>query len=96
MQDADNLDAIGASGIIRTFKYGMAHNIIDYNPNIPLYQNEYEEMKDDVSTIHHINNKLIRLGEHMNTQTAKKIAKEKTKLMKDFLNMYIEEYSSCL
>lgn len=93
LQDADNLDALGATGIIRTFKYGMAHNVIDYDPNVPLYQNEYTEdkPKDDASTIHHINNKLLRLGEYMNTQTAKNLAQKKTDLMRQFMEMYIEE-----
>ena len=94
LQDADNLDAIGAVGIVRTFKYGMAHNVIDYDPNVPLYQNEYSESKEDASTIHHINNKLLRLGEHMNTQTARELAQEKIKLMKDFMEMYIDEVST--
>ena len=91
LQDADNLDAIGAIGIVRTFKFGFANNVIDYDPNVPLYQNEYNESKIDASTIHHINNKLLRLGQYMNTKTAKKLAKAKIKLMKDFMNMYIEE-----
>ena len=91
LQDSDNLDAIGAIGIVRTFKYGMVHNVIDYDPNVPLYQNEYSESKGDASTIHHINNKLLRLGEYMNTETAKELSKEKIKLMTDFMNMYIEE-----
>lgn len=93
LQDADNLDAIGAMGIIRTFKYGIAHNNPEYDPSVPLYQNEYSEEKDDASTIHHIHNKLIRLGDYMNTKTAKMLAKEKTKLMEDFKNMYIKEYN---
>ena len=92
LQDADNLDAIGAIGIIRTFKYGIVHNVVDYDPNVPLYQNEYNESKEDASTIHHIYNKLIRLGEYMNTQTAKDLAKSKTKFMKEFIEMYIQEY----
>lgn len=91
LQDADNLDAIGAVGIIRAFKYGFSHNLPDYLAEVPLYQNEYNESQHDVSTIHHINNKLLRLGKYMNTKTAKKLAKEKIKLMKDFMYMYIEE-----
>ena len=93
LQDADNLDALGATGIIRTFKYGMAHNVVDYAPTVPLYQNEYTEdnPNHDASTIHHINNKLLRLGENMNTQTAKQLAQKKTDLMKQFMHMYIEE-----
>lgn len=91
LQDADNLDAIGAVGIVRTFKYGFAHKIVDYDPNIPLYQRAYDESDDDPSTIHHINNKLIRLGKFMNTKTAKELAKKKIKLMKDFMKMFIQE-----
>lgn len=91
LQDADNLDAIGAIGIVRTFKYGIAHNVIDYDPNVPLYQSEYDESVEDASTLHHINNKLLRLGEHMNTNSAKKLASKKTELMKQFMEMYIEE-----
>lgn len=91
LQDADNLDAIGAIGIVRTFKYGMAHNVIEYDPNVPLYQNEYSESKGDASTIHHINNKLLRLGQYMNTATAKELAEKKIELMKTFMQLYIEE-----
>ena len=93
LQDADNLDAIGAIGIIRNFKYSIAHNIIDFDPNVPLYQNEYNENKEDASTIHHMNNKLLRLGEYMNTKTAKRLAKSKTKLIRDFMNMFIQEFT---
>lgn len=91
LQDADNLDAIGAIGIVRTFKYGMAHNVIEYDPTVPLYQNEYSESKGDASTIHHINNKLLRLGQYMNTATAKELAGKKIDLMKTFMQLYIEE-----
>jgi len=93
VQDADNLDAIGAVGLVRTIKYCIAHNIPIYDPNIPLYRNEYSESIGDKSSIHHIYNKLIRLGKNMNTKTAKDIAKQKTKLLKDFVKMYIDEVS---
>lgn len=91
LQDADNLDAIGAVGLVRTIKYSIAHNIAEYDPNVPLYQNKFDESKEDASTIHHINNKLLRLGKNMNTKTARELAKKKIKLMKDFMNMFIQE-----
>lgn len=93
LQDADNLDAIGAMGLLRTFKYGIAHNLLEYDPKTPLYRTEYEESSNDASTIHHIYNKLLRLGDYMNTETARKLAKEKTRLMEDFMKMYIDEYN---
>ena len=89
--DADNLDAIGAVGLVRTYQYGFAHNVKGYDPSVPLYHNKYEEGMVDASTIHHIHNKLLRLGEYMNTKTAKKLAKKKIKLMKNFIDMYISE-----
>ncbi len=92
VQDADNLDAIGAMGLIRALQYGILYGEPIYNPDVALYQNEYEECSDDASTIHHINNKLLRLGEYMNTKTAKHIAEDKTNFLKDFINRYISEY----
>ena len=55
LQDADNLDAIGAIGIGRTFAYGGAHNVVMYNENVELNENsDYSESTEkDASTIHH-------------------------------------------
>lgn len=97
LQDADNLDAIGAMGIVRTLKYGIAHGQAEYDPNTPLYQvDNYDESHDDASSIHHINNKLVRLGKYMNTNTAKALAITRTKLMNDFVKAYIDEYNSII
>lgn len=94
LQDADNLDAIGVMGVIRAFKYGSEHSRVDYDPDTPLYTNEFSESgPDDASTIHHIYNKLMRLGANMNTETAKKIAKQKTDFMSSFIDLYINEYN---
>ena len=94
LQDADNIDAIGAVGIERALHYGYAYNSPTYDPSVPLYQDVYDNSKNDASTIHHIQNKLIRLMDYMNTKTAKKIAKKKTRFMKQFMDLYIEESST--
>ena len=92
LQDADNLDAIGAIGLIRTIQYSTSKNIPIYLPDVPLYQNEFSETVHDSSCVHHINNKLLRLGKHMNTKTAKEMAEPKIKLMQDFIDMVVRDW----
>lgn len=96
LQDADNLDAIGAIGIGRTFYYGGVHNVVMYNPNAPLNEkNDYSESNgDDESTIHHFYHKLFKLGDNMNTKTAKELAKKRTDFMKNFVNEFLSEWNA--
>lgn len=95
LQDADNIDAIGAIGIGRTFSYCGAHGIPMYDEMAPLNENtNYSESSHDVSTIHHFYHKLFKLGDYMNTRTAKKIAKKRTKFMRDFVNEFLNEWNS--
>lgn len=95
LQDADNLDAIGAIGIGRTFSYGGAHGVPMYDNSISLDMSEdYSEGNgDDESTIHHFYHKLFRLGKYMNTDTARKLAKQKTEFMKDFVDEFLLEWN---
>lgn len=94
LQDADNLDAIGAIGIGRTFAYGGSHNVVMYDENVELNENnDYSESNDkDASTIHHFYHKLFKLKENMNTYTAKEIAKERTEFMKIFVEEFLKEW----
>ena len=96
LQDADNLDAIGAIGIGRTFFYGGAHNAIMYDPDTPLNENsDYSEFNgDDESTIHHFYHKLFKLGDNMNTKTAKELAKQRTDFMKLFVKQFLDEWNA--
>ena len=94
LQDADNLDAIGAIGIGRSFGYAAINNQPFYDEKIPLEKFDgYEEKLKDVSNIHFLNNKLIKLGDNMNTKTAKKIAKSRVKFNNDFIDEYIKEWN---
>ena len=54
----------------------------------------YEEKLKDVSNIHFLNNKLIKLGDNMNTKTAKKMAKERIKFIKAFIDEYLKEWNA--
>lgn len=94
LQDADNLDAIGAIGIARTFTYGATHNIPFYDEEIPLNtENNFKENKNSVSSIHHFHHKLFKLKENMNTDTAKKIAIERTEFMEKYVCEFMEEWN---
>lgn len=95
LQDADNLDAIGAIGVARTFSYGGAHGVVMYEPRVPLNTNDdyAEENGDDESTIHHFYHKLFKLGDNMNTNTASKLAKEKTDFMKQYVDEFMKEWN---
>lgn len=95
LQDADNLDAIGAIGIGRAFSYSGSHNIIMYDENIPLNENnDYSESKEsDPSTIHHFYHKLFKLGDNMNTKTAKKLANKRTEFMETFVKEFLDEWN---
>ena len=96
LQDADNLDAIGAIGVGRTFFYGGAHNVIMYDPDKPLNENsDYSESNgDDESTIHHFYHKLFKLGDNMNTKTAKELAKQRTNFMREFVKQFLDEWNA--
>jgi len=95
LQDADNLEAIGAIGIGRTFSYGGSHNIVMYDDEIPLNENnDYSESKsNDESTIHHFYHKLFKLKDNMNTPTAKEQAKKRTEYMEDFVKEFLDEWN---
>ena len=95
LQDADNLDAIGAIGIGRSFGYAAINNQVFYDDTIPLEKFDgYEEKLKDVSNIHFLNNKLIKLGDNMNTKTAKDIALERVKFVENFIKEYIKEWNT--
>lgn len=93
LQDADNIDAIGAIGIGRVFTYCGANNIPMYNDTIPLEEreNHIESDKDD-SAIHHFYHKLFKLGDNMNTNAAKEIASRRIELMQNFVNEFLTEW----
>lgn len=95
LQDADNLDAIGAIGIGRTFSYGGSHNVVMFDENAPLNENnDYSESKgNDPSTIHHFYHKLFKLENNMNTKSAKEMAHKRTEFMKDFVAEFLDEWN---
>ncbi|MGQ8966440.1 Mn(2+)-dependent (deoxy)ribonucleoside pyrophosphohydrolase [Bacillus subtilis] len=71
VQDADRLDAIGAVGIARAFMFAGANGHSLYG--------------DDQSAYAHFFQKLLRLKDMMNTDTARELAEERHNFMLQFV-----------
>ena len=95
VQDADRLDAIGAIGIARTFNYGGYKDMKIYDPSIPpkmgMTKEEYKKSK--APTINQFYEKLLLLKDRMNTETGKKLARERHNYMESFLEQFYKEWN---
>ncbi len=89
VQDADRLDALGAIGIARCLMVGGKLDRALYLPEDPFCENR--EPNDSVYTIDHFYEKLFKLPELMNTDSAKKIASDRVNFMKVFLGKLKDE-----
>jgi uncharacterized protein len=90
LQDADRLDALGAIGIARTFSVGGSENRTFYNDNDPFCRSD-RDLDDMQWTLDHFQTKLLKLQDFMHTETAKKVAKERTRFMKLFIRQLQKE-----
>lgn len=95
VQDADRLDAIGATGIARAFHYGGFKNREMYNPDIaPDFNLTKEAYKNSAApTINHFSEKLLLLKDLMNTKTAQKIAQQRHRFMELYLEQFYAEWN---
>lgn len=86
VQDADRLDAIGAIGIARTFSYAGSQGHIIYDP----------EKKHTSNAIQHFYDKLLKIIDLMNTETAKQLAKERHVFLQNYLKQFYAEWDASL
>lgn len=98
LQDADNIDGTGAMGIARTFAYAGSNNIPFFDDSVSIEEICKEGYKEEKggreTTIHHFYHKLLKLGDNMNTKTAKELTKERTKFMGSFIEEFLKEWKS--
>jgi uncharacterized protein len=94
VQDADNLDAIGAIGIARTFAFGGAHGSVMYYPgeNLDFTRDFVEDPHHKTSTIAHFYEKLLKLKDNMNTETGRRLGESRHQIVVDFLDRFFSEW----
>ena len=81
VQDADRLDALGAVGIVRTIEYGAAFNQPFYDPG----------NADRKTGVDHFYDKLFKLKDLMNTDSARRMAEQREQFMRQFLDQFLLE-----
>ncbi|MCH4985994.1 HD domain-containing protein [Macrococcoides goetzii] len=91
VQDADRLDALGAIGIARTFMFAGKFGEAMYDPNIPV-RDDLSDYRTPSTAINHFYEKLFKLIDLMNTETAKTMAEERNAYMKTFIEQIKKEW----
>ncbi|WP_164668803.1 HD domain-containing protein [Virgibacillus doumboii] len=81
VQDADRLDALGAIGIARSFAFGGSNG-----------QLIWHDSNHNNTSVQHFYDKLLKLKNMMNTDTAKQIAEERHRFMEKFLEQFFKEW----
>ena len=94
VQDADRIDSIGAIGIARCFAFGGKKGNTIYNPDMGIVEiHNYEEYRNkERHSINHFYEKLLKIKDTINTETAREIAIERTKYMENFLDEFYKEW----
>jgi len=81
LQDADNLDAMGAVGVARCFTYSGAHDRPMWTPDT-----------EEPSAVDHVHEKLLELRDEMNTEAAREVAGERHAFLETFLERFEAEW----
>jgi uncharacterized protein len=90
LQDADRLDIIGAIGVARVFTRGGWSNLPIYDPFIPA-KAKYDGKS--LTSVNHIQEKTLKVKDTINTKTAKRIAEERHRFVKQFLERFLKEWN---
>lgn len=88
LSDADNLDALGAIGVARTFAYsGENHRVLVDNG----FTETGDEAEREETGVDHLRGKILSLKGRMYTESARQVAEERHQFVKQFLKQIESE-----
>ncbi|MBD5512344.1 MAG: HD domain-containing protein [Lachnospiraceae bacterium] len=94
VSDADMCDSIGATGILRSYQYNLAHGNVFFDKNIypALHMSATDYMaKKEGTVVTHMFEKLLKLKDMMLTKSGRREAIERHHIMLAFLCHFLEE-----
>lgn len=88
LSDADNLDALGATGIARVFAYGGERGQTITDPGLPV---EEDDSTAGRTSLNHVRKKILRLRERMYTDAGRARAAEQHEYVVEFVERFDAE-----
>jgi uncharacterized protein len=88
LSDADNLDALGATGIARTFTYGGEHGRVIADPELPA---EEDEEPGGSNSFNHLQKKILNLKSRIYTDAGLEVAGERHSFVEGFVERFKAE-----
>lgn len=94
VQDADRLQAIGATGIARCFTYGGSVGRAIHDPEAPvlLAESVEEYLAHQGTSVGHFHEKLLLVKDRLHTDSARKIAADRHQFLLTFLEQLKDEW----
>ncbi|NUB90344.1 HD domain-containing protein [Haloterrigena sp. SYSU A121-1] len=88
VSDADNLDALGAVGIARTFSYGGALGQEIHDPAVPVAD---DETASGATQYNHLHKKILELPERMYTDVGRELAERRAAFVREYVAQFDAE-----
>lgn len=88
VSDADNLDALGAIGIARTFAHGGALGQPMYDPETPVAD---DDTAAGGTQYNHLHKKILELPDRMYTDVGRELADERATVVRDYITQFDRE-----